>query len=197
MRKNIETATKFANKIKNVKGILQIILFGSVATNQDKESSDIDIAIVYSNRDKFSLIKEVNLKKPEKVQTTFLELKQLSKETELVGAVSGEGLLLYGRPIIIQSNKLNLMPKIIISYNLSKLKQTEKVKLNRALYGSVSKSKLKNKQYITYTHGLIKEAGIEKINNSVLMVDRTKSKKIMNLLKRFNADFREIPIWTY
>ena len=196
MRKNLQTAIDFADTIKETKGVIQIILFGSVAIGEDNERSDIDIAIVH-NRDKFEIMKEINKMKPEKVQTTFLHLKDLPKETELIGALAGEGILLYGKPISIQKGSLDLKDKILLSYSLRNLKQTEKVKVNSALYGSISRVIKNDKEYKTETRGMIKEPGIEKINDGVLLVERRKSKKLTNLFKRFNAEFVEVPVWTY
>ena len=197
MKESLKIAIDFAEKIKETKGVVQIILFGSVARGEDKANSDIDIAIVHEGRDKFEIMKEINRLKDEKIQATFLDIRELPNETELTGALSGEGILLYGQPIKIKTGKTELKAKILISYSLSKLAQTTKVKVNRALYGSVSKSEFKGKKYITATKGMINEPGIEKINKGTLLVDRSKSVKIVNMLKRFGVDFREIPVWTY
>lgn len=196
MKKNLDYAVKFADKIKDVKGVLQIILFGSVATGEDNEGSDIDIAVVFRG-DKFSIMHQVNTFKSDRIQTTFVDISKLAEETELVGALSGEGILLYGKPVIITSKRLGLKEKVMISYSLSSLKQTEKVKLNRALYGSISISKAGKKIYKTETKGLVNEPGIDKIANAVLITDRRKAAKIKALLKRFNAKFKEKIVWTY
>src|SRR3989344_848185 len=197
MKDNIRIAIEFAESIKNIKGILQIILFGSVALGEDKLSSDIDIAIIHNRKDKFDLMKEANKSKHEKIQTVFININELYKETELIGALSGEGLILYGRPIKLNANKLGLKEKIFLIYNMSKLKQNEKVKLNRALFGSISKSYWEKKIYITKTKGLINEPGIEKLAKGCILVDRNKSYKLINLFKRFNVDHKKISIWTY
>ena len=105
--------------------------------------------------------------------------------------------MLYGQPIKLKTEKTELKAKILINYSLSKLTQTNKVKVNRALYGSVSKSEFKGKKYKTETKGLASEPGIEKINKGVLLVDRNKATKITNMLKRFGVEFKEIPLWTY
>ena len=93
--------------------------------------------------------------------------------------------------------KINLSSKILLVYSLTDLEQTNKVKLNRALSGSISKSYGKTKVYITKTEGLLKEPGIEKLGKGVLLVDRRKSAKIKNLFRRFSVKFKEMPIWTY
>lgn len=197
MNENLKIAIDFAEKIKEIKGVVQVILFGSVARGEDKANSDIDVAIVHEGRDKFGIMKEINRLKDEKIQATFLDIKELPNETELTGALSGEGILLYGRPIKIKTEKTELKAKILISYSLSKLTQTNKVKVNRALYGSVSKSEFKGKRYKTETKGLVNEPSIDKINKGVLLVDRNKATKIISMFKRFGVDFREIPVWTY
>lgn len=51
MNNRFEIAKNFANEI-NSKYINQIILFGSVARNDDNPDSDIDILIVSNHRDK-------------------------------------------------------------------------------------------------------------------------------------------------
>ena len=197
MKENLKEAIDFTNKIKGIKGILQIVLFGSVARGEDTLKSDIDIAIIHNHKDKFELMKEVNKHKTEKIQTTFISIDNLPKESELTGALSGEGLLLYGRPVIIKEKKLDLSAKILIAYSLADLPQTEKVKVNRALYGSVSKSSFQGKNYKTETKGLTNEPGIEKISKGVLLVKREKAPKIVNMLKRFKAKVREITVWGY
>ena len=197
MNENLKEAIDFANKVKGIKGILQIILFGSVARGEDTLKSDIDIAVIHNHKDKFELMKEANKYKTENIQTTFININELSKESELTGALSGEGLLLYGRPIIIKEKKLDLNAKTLIAYSLADLPQTEKVKVNRALYGTVSKSSFQGKKYKTETKGLANEPGIEKISKGVLLVKREKAHKVINMLKRFNVKVREIPVWGY
>lgn len=197
MNENLKIAVDFAEKIKKIKGVLQIVLFGSVSRGDDTARSDIDIAVVFDNVDKFKLSKEINRYKHERIQLTLIELKDLPKETELTGALSGEGLILYGSPIKIRVNDVGLQPKVLVSYSLHNLPQTEKVKLNRALYGSTSKSEFKGTQYKTETKGLTNELGIDKINKGVLLVDRNKSTKIVNVLKRFGAEVKEIVVWAY
>ena len=173
------------------------MLFGSVARGEDTSDSDIDIAIVHDSDDIFSFMNEINNNKPQKIQTTFIHIKNIGEETELIGALSGDGLLLYGSPIYIQEKRLDLSPKILVSYSLVSLSQKEKVKVNRALYGSTSISYLENKKYMTKTKGIANEPGVEKINRGVLMIERKKAQKITQSLKMFHVKFVEMPIWTY
>jgi hypothetical protein len=45
--------------------------------------------------------------------------------------------------------------------------------------------------------GLINEAGIDKINKGVLLVELNKSTKVVNVINRFKAEVKEIVVWTY
>ncbi|HID27131.1 MAG TPA: nucleotidyltransferase domain-containing protein [Methanosarcinales archaeon] len=189
-------AIEFSNKIKDNPEILQIILFGSVARGEDHVSSDIDIAIVYKEK-KQDTMDQIDSLASSDIQLTHLDINELAEESEIVGALSGEGLLLYGRPIIIQDKDIALKSKILISYNLSKLCQKDKMKVYRAMYGTTSTSKYKGKKYKTITTGIIREHGIEKITKGVLLVSREKATKILGILKRFSADWKEIAVWTY
>lgn len=197
MKENLKIATDFTEKVRKIKGVLQIVLFGSVSRGEDNARSDIDIAIIFDNVNKFDLSREINKYKHERIQLTLIELKDLPNETEMAGALSGEGLVLYGSPFSIKLNKIDLKPKILIAYSLQNLPQTEKVKLNRALYGSISKSEFRGKKYKTETKGLTNELGIDKVGRGVLLVNRNKSTKVINLLKRFKAEVKEIAVWTY
>jgi len=195
MKKNLNIAIEFAEKLKKIKYIKNIhlaVLFGSVATGEDSKTSDIDIAIIHNMKDKFKLMAEINKFVDEKIQLTYINIKDLPKEHEIISALTGEGILLYGYPLNVNLNKKELKPKILISYDLSSLPRSDKMKINRALHGGVSINRYKGKIYKTNVAGLINEPGINKFSRSVLIIDRKKYAKITNLLKRFNAKWKEI-----
>ena len=197
MKESLQAAFDFAEQIKHVKGIRQVILFGSVARGEDTPSSDIDIAIIHERGDAISLMDEINKSKPDRIQTTFVASRELPRETELVGALSGEGLLLAGRPVVLQQKNIGLKAKLLVAYSLAHLPQAEKMKVKRALFGSVSRSTLNGKHYQTVTKGAIGEAGVEKLGRGVLLVAREKAPKVLGILRRFNARVKEIPVWGY
>lgn len=198
MKQNLKIAVDFVEKIRKnklTKNILQVILFGSVARGEDNAKSDIDIAIIH-NTEKFKLMEPINRFVDENIQLSYLNIKDLPEETELMSALSGEGILLYGQALNVKLNKNDLKPKLLVSYDLSGLAKPEQMKVNRALHGSISVNKYKRKVYRTIVKGMAGEEGIEKFSRSVLLVDRRKSAKITGLFKRFNVKWREIDIWT-
>lgn len=200
MKENLKIAIEFTEKLKKIKyikNIYQVVLFGSVATGEDTNTSDIDIAVIHNMKDKFKLMNEVNKVIHEKIQITYLNIKDLPKEYEMTSALTGEGFLLYGHPINIKLAEKKLKPRVLISYDLSSLSRSDKMKVNRALHGGISRNKYKTKIYETRVIGLVNEPGVNKFSKSVLIIDRKKYAKITNLLKRFNAKWKEVDIMLF
>ncbi len=200
MRDNLDTAldfTKKIRKVRNIKEVLQVVLFGSVARNEDTAASDIDIAVIHDSQNPAGLQTDINKLKHSKIQISYIHIDRLSKEPELVSALTGEGILLYGHPINVKFEKKELKPKLLVVYDLSKLPKTDQMKLNRALHGSISESKYKGKKYKTEIHGILNEEGVKKLAKAVVLIDKKKATKIFNVLKRYNAKWREIALWGY
>lgn len=195
MKENFQIALNFTDKIRNTKGILQIVLFGSVARGEDKSDSDIDIAIIHNIRDIENLKSSINKFVHERIQVAYFNVNRLSKETEIVSALTGEGLLLYGKPINVGFKGKALKPFILVVYDTTNIDKKKRMLLNRALHGSVSKSSYKGKRYISETKGILAEPGITKLTKACLLIEPRKALKVRNVLKRFNVKTREELIW--
>lgn len=195
MKENLQIALNFANKLKNIKGILQIVLFGSVVKGEDKADSDVDIAIIHNLRDIEKLKSSINKFVHERIQVLYINVNKLSKETEIVSALTGEGLLLYGKPINVSFKGKALEQFILIVYDTTSIDKKKRMLLNRALHGSISKSSYKGKRYISETKGILAEPGITKLTKACLLIDPRKALKVRNVLKRFNVKAREELIW--
>ncbi len=195
MKENLEIAIDFANKFRKVRGILQIVLFGSVAKGEDKMGSDIDIAIIHNLKDNEPLKSFINKFVHEKIQVVYVSIDKLANEIELVSALTGEGLLLCGKPIKVIFNKKQLKPFILIIYDTTGLEKKKRMLLNRALHGSVSQNRYKGKTYKTETKGIIAQAGIVKLTKACLLAEPKKAVILRDALKRFNVKFKEELIW--
>lgn len=195
MKENLKTAVEFANKAKKIKGILQIILFGSVAKGEDKAASDIDIAIIHNLKDVESLKGEVNKIAPEKIQVAYVNINRLPREVELVSALAGEGLLLYGKPLKVNLNQKELKPFVLMVYDTRNMARKQRMLLNRALHGSVSKSRYKGKVYQSESKGVVAHAGVTKLTKACLLAEPKKAAVIRNVLNQFKVKFKEELIW--
>lgn len=195
MKENLEIAIDFADKAGKFKGILQIILFGSVARGEDKADSDIDIAIIHNLKNIEAIKTSVNKFVHEKIQVVYMNIDRLPKEIELVSALAGEGLLLYGKPFKVVLNKKEIKPFILITYDTTSLEKNKRMLLNRALYGSISKSRYKNKTYKSEFKGVMAHSGIVKLTKACLLAEPKKAVVIRGVLKEFNVKYKEELIW--
>jgi predicted nucleotidyltransferase len=191
-----EEIINFVDKVKKFPGILAIALFGSYARGEVTKTSDIDIVVVYSKK-RDELIKKINELASERMQIVHVSLDELSENATLSGALSGEGLLLYGRPVNINTNKIGLKPKLLITYDTSTMSKLDRVKLNRALYGGKSTSVYKGKKYVSKYEGIVAQEGIENIGKATLLIDRGKESLVLGVLKTHKAIWKEIAVWTY
>lgn len=200
MKSNFDITLDFikkARKVRKIKEVLQMVLFGSVARDEDTATSDIDIAVIHDSKNPSKLQTEINRLKHDKIQLSYIHVDRLSKEPELVSALTGEGILLYGHPINVKFRGEELKPKLLVIYDLSKLPKADQMKVNRALHGSISKSEYKGKRYKTEIKGILNEKGVNKLAKAVVLIDRKKAIKLFDVLKRYNAKWWEIALWGY
>ena len=189
-------AIKFLNKIENKQGILSIILFGSVARKEEEEGSDIDIAIIYSQKNQ-KRMDAIDAIKEEGIQITHLSIDDLQTEEEIRDGLAGDGILLYGNPISITIEESSLKPKMILVYNTSHLKQKSRTFLHKALYGMKSTRTYKGKKYESIFEGEVEKLGIKKLKNGVLFCDRKNAYPIIKIFKNLNVYWKEISVWAY
>lgn len=198
MKENFAIAIDFLTKVKKIKDfkhVIQMVLFGSVAKGEDNTNSDIDIAIIHDLTDIEELKSEINKFLDERIQVVYMDRARLAGETELVAALTGEGILLYGKPINVSFESKALQSFILLVYDTSELDKKKRMLLNRALHGSVSKSKYKGKVYSSSTKGIVAQPGITKLAKACLLIDPKKAVIIRELLKRFDVKYKEELIW--
>lgn len=186
----------FGDRVKELPNVLTVVLFGSAARGEATIDSDVDIAVVYVKKND-ALMKRVEEFAPPRVHIVHVTFRELGKNVALAGALGGEGLLLSGKPVILQAQKLKLKPMMIITYDTRELDVNARNKLNHALYGRTSVTKRGKKRCVRRYEGLTARPGITKIGKAVLLVSREKAPTITKTLEAHGAKWKEIPVWTY
>ena len=187
----------FGEEVGKLPGVLAATLFGSAARGEATIESDIDIAVIYTKKNE-AVMKRVERLAPPRTHIVHVTQKELEKNVSLAGALSGEGLLLFGKPVVLQTQKLKLKPMVIIAYDTTELDRNSRNKLSHALYGRVSTAvKRGRKLYVRRYEGLTARPGILKIGKAVLLVSREKASMITRTLEAHGAKWKEIPVWTY
>lgn len=186
----------FGEKVGKLHGVLVVTLFGSVARGEAIIGSDIDIAVIYAKKDEATM-KLVEKLAPSRTHIVHATSKELEKNVSLAGALSGEGLLLFGKPVVIEVKKLKLKPMLIIAYDTAGLDLNTRNKLSHALYGRTSTAINRGKKLVHRYEGLAARPGIFKIGKAVLLIPREKASMITKTLEAHGAKWKEIPVWTY
>jgi hypothetical protein len=193
---SFKDAVNLSKDIKNLKGILSIIYFGSISHSDPEYRKKTNLAIIYSSKDK-EVIKKIKELATANLETHHLTWEELIENSQLIGLISGEGILLHGKPIQITTENSNLKSMMIISYDTTGINQNERNKLNRALHGGISTYKKDDVRIVKEYPGLVEKVRAQKLGKGVIMVDRFNSYLLIQTLKRMGAEWKEIPIWTY
>lgn len=196
MKMSFEAAVELSENIKNFPGIQSIVLFGPLASG-DKLSTDskIDMAIIYSKKDR-EIIKWIRYLATDRFKLHHLTPEELKEDPQIINALTGEGILLHGNPVVLSIDDMELKSKMLISYDTTDLKQNERSKLNRALFGGVSTYLQKGERKKKYYAGLVDKLHAQRIGKGVLLIDRQNANEITRTLARFQTKWKEIPIWT-
>jgi predicted nucleotidyltransferase len=194
----LDKALEFARRVrkKNPEGVLSVVLFGSVARGEGTRESDIDIAVIYSEKDP-ETVEALGALAEERIQLTHLSLDELKDEPTMSGALSGEGVLLYGRPVTVRAEEMELRPMMLLAYETTELDRNARSRLQRALHGGVSTYMKGGQRMVKKYPGVVQEVGAERLGKGVLLVDRRKYPKVVGTLKAYGAKYKEIPVWTY
>ena len=190
---DFKLAAELTLKIKKIKGVVSVTYPGAAAS---KVLNDIDLVVVYSVKSESS-IQKVNDLVAGKFQVEQITLDELGNNPELNAAMSGEGVLLHGKAVDITAEDMQLKSRIILTYDTTHMNQNDRNKLNRALYGGISTYKKNGERIVKEYPGIITKINALKLGKGVLMVDRFNSSLIIQILKTFKAQWKEIPVWTY
>lgn len=184
-------------KEAETEGVMQIILFGSVAKEEADLRSDIDFFIVVKDKRIKNKIQEIGYQLEKKydrsIQLTFSDPKFKGFDESFLEDIFREGIILFSLEPVIRTEKLKLTPCTLFSFSLVDLSQSEKMKVKRALYGGESYSTYKNKIYKSKVKGLIPEKC--KIGKGCVLVKGKQERAVEGLFERFKIKYRKTKIW--
>jgi len=188
---------RFVEKAKNIPNLECIILFGSVARNEEDKRSDLDLLLIFNEENPKLRISEIMrlvtmLKPHREIKPTVTNLTDYDEE--FLQTVLREGEVLWGK-MIITPDKLLLNPYRLISYDISKLKPSKKVKISRLIHGYRSRKtidgKIKEYAYL----GLKDKYNVHFISKNTLLVPEKYTKKFLMELDRNRVTYQEKLVW--
>jgi predicted nucleotidyltransferase len=184
---------------KSNSDIQSTVLFGSYARKQNHSQSDIDICMIITNEKSKNKISnqilglEKKYNKNINILITTPTFKDLDRQ--LVETILREGIVLYGTLPDISIKQLELEPYVIIKYDLSRLSQSEKMKIKRLLYGIKTKKKYKGKIYESKQKGIVEDFGGLRIGIASILIPEKLSWEVEDKLRQYDISLRKITIW--
>ena len=185
---------------KNSEKIRKIILHGSVARGDFGKNSDIDLFIDTMDKDTVDKISKSSLNSFQSLVNKKWDLKGVdipisvvvgdlnsSKWKDLKEEMASNSVTLYGDSGIMPEK---MSHNYIISYSMNNIRQNEKMKLVRSLFGYSTKIKGK-----TYVHkGLISKISAQKMDDSMIIREGD-LRTVLDLLKKHKAKYKIEDTW--
>lgn len=187
--------------------IFYVVLFGSVAKEKEKKDSDIDLFVVMDTKGDVDSLKDT-----EKIKNATFELeRKYDRDIQLlitnrdydrvedytVQKIFGEGIILYARSPEITMNGIRVELFSFVSYDLSGLTHSEKMRFRNELYGYNTMRKYKKKTYKNIKQGLLEKLSGIKIGLGTVMVPKHALAPLEKMLEAYKIVYKEREAWVY
>ena len=195
----VESVTRF--------DIFYVVLFGSVAKERETKESDIDLFIVINTKEDVDRAKDT-----EKIKETAFQLeKKYDCDIQLlitnrnydrvedytVQKIFGEGIILYARSPEVKMNGIRVEPFSFVSYDLSSLTHSKKMRFRNELYGYNTTRKYKKKIYNNIKQGLLEKLNGIKVGLGTVMVPKHALASLEKMLDSYKIVYKEREAWVY
>jgi predicted nucleotidyltransferase len=177
-----------------------VILFGSAARGEATSESDIDLLIRPRGpgvtRRIVSIVRDVEKRFHVKVSTILSSSDVLADlDRQLLESIIRSGRLLIGRAPRIDMESLDLEAVRLLSLDLTRLDQVQKVRFDRELFGARSVRRYRGRVYSSRTEGRLQRWGGRRVGPHLVVVPE----RAVPELERFLRDSRVrrllLPAW--
>ena len=179
-----------ADKMKMVKGVTGVVLFGSFSRGDYDEGSDVDLLVVFRDRDTLDKgLKEVYKATSESdlfFQVVGLTIDEL-KGSPLLESAMREGKIYYANENVKKMLTLTHKPYALITYSTANLNPKDRVVFTQKLEG-------RGRGKYRY-EGLIRELGGYKVGRGVMMIPIESLKTITQHLEKKGIDYVIRHVW--
>ena len=179
-----------AGQLEEVEGVVGVILFGSYSRGDFDEGSDIDLLIIFKDKETlnknqktiYKITSQTNLF----IQAITLTLNELKNST-LLESAEREGKTYHAKNELNKLLATTHKPYALITYTTTNLTPKQRVALTQ---------KLEGRRYGKYTYqGLLQRIGGHKIGRGVIMIPIEKQKEITQYLEKVRVDYMIRYVW--
>ncbi len=176
------------------------ILFGSCARGTAREDSDIDVLVLVSGRRVDRLreaIHDLESAYDVNVSPVVLREEEVDRlDRQFLDSVLREGVPLTGPPPTASLRDLGLRPIRVVSFDVSHLPPSDKMRLYRLLDGYATVKRRGHKRYERKVDGFLKEVGGWRVGRGAVVVPEAALLRLEEILSRLKAKRWTIAAWT-
>jgi predicted nucleotidyltransferase len=190
LRSHVYEEIKYiVDRIKGINGVLAIVLFGSYSRGDFDEGSDIDLLVVFRNKEELKegtkQVYNISAKSDYFFQIVCLTLDEL-RNSPLLSSILREGKIYYGEDIL-RKLSYSFKPYALITYSTANLSLKERALIAQKLEGRV---------YNKYKYdGLVQQLGGYKVGRGVIMVPIENLKNLIEFLDKRKVQYVIRYVW--
>ncbi len=192
--------------IKALRGLLareptvrSAILFGSCARGTARDDSDIDVLVLVSGRRADRLheaIHDIESAYDVNVSPVVLREEEIDRlDRQFLDSVLREGIPLAGPLPTATLRELGLRPIRVVSFDVSHLPPSDKMRLYRLLDGYATVKRRGRKRYDRKVDGFLKEVGGWRVGRGAVVVPEAALPRLEEILSRLKAKRWTIAAW--
>lgn len=190
-------------KLSKIPKLTTAVLYGSAARGELTERSDIDLLLVFDvphNPETGGELEAAHralgeLKIERRAQLVATNVRA-ALDPDFLDNICREGVVIYGKPLVLTAEKLQLRPRVIFVYTVAGLPQIKKSQVQRALKGYRVVKRIGGKKYVSEKEGLLDKLGGEKIGKGALMVPQENSQAFESLFKLHGVKYQKMKVWS-
>ncbi|MEW5936345.1 MAG: nucleotidyltransferase domain-containing protein [Candidatus Thermoplasmatota archaeon] len=185
---------RFVELVKNAIPVLQgIVLYGSLARGAQDRRSDIDVLVIVDDEKPTQYYQPISrivtdlsiaMKPRRELKPIVTNLQDY--DASFYRNVFDEGIILFGK-MLVSPEKLALMPYVLVTYDVSRLSSSIKVRISRKVHGYTGKKVVGGKKYEYRYKGLKDIYNVMVISPSTLVVPTKKAKEFVAELEKLRV----------
>lgn len=180
-------------------GVRSAVLYGSCARGTAREDSDIDVLVLVSGGRVARLreaIHDIESAFDVSVSPLVLRRDEIDRlDRQFLDSVLREGVPLAGSPMTVSLQELQLRPIRVVSFDVSHLPPSEKMRLYRLLDGYATVKRRGRKRYERTVDGFLREVGGWRVGRGAVVVPEAALPRLEEILSRVKAKRWTIAAW--
>lgn len=189
-------------KLSRIPKLSTAVLYGSAARDELTETSDIDLLLVFDvphNPETGGELEAAHrilgeVRTERKLQLVAANLEH-ALDPDFLDNISREGIVIYGKPLLLTTERLKLAPHVVYTYTVAGLPQLKKSRLQRSLKGYRVVKRVGKRKYRSEKEGLLKTLRARKLGKGVLMIKQENSKALEETFRQHGIKYSKFKVW--